>query len=80
MVQWLRLRAPNAGDQGSIPAQGTRFHILQLRPDATKKKKKRKKIILFIASGSVHSALQKFQILDFTTFLLLSDCAFVLQG
>ena len=31
VVQWLRLRAPNAGDPGSIPGQGTRFHMPQLR-------------------------------------------------
>ena len=28
--QWLRLGAPNAESGGSIPSQGTRFHILQL--------------------------------------------------
>ena len=31
LVQWLTLHAPNAGDQGSIPGQGTRSHMLQLR-------------------------------------------------
>ena len=30
-VQWLRLHAPNAGGWGSIPGQGTRSHMLQLR-------------------------------------------------
>ncbi|TEA31246.1 hypothetical protein DBR06_SOUSAS18710025, partial [Sousa chinensis] len=30
-VQWLRLRAPNAGDPGLIPGQGTRSRILQPR-------------------------------------------------
>ena len=34
MVQWLRLRAPDAGGLGSIPGQGTRSHMPQLRPDA----------------------------------------------
>ena len=29
--RWLRLRAPSAGDPGSIPDQGTRPHMLQLR-------------------------------------------------
>ena len=29
MVQWLRLCAPGAERQGSIPGQGTRFRILQ---------------------------------------------------
>ena len=36
VVQWLRLHAPNAGGLGSIPSQGTRFHVLQLRPNAAK--------------------------------------------
>ena len=31
MVQWLRLCAPNAVGSGSIPSQGTRPHMLQLR-------------------------------------------------
>ena len=31
MAQWLRLHTPNAGVLGSIPDQGTRSHILQLR-------------------------------------------------
>ena len=30
VVQWLRLRAPNAGGPGSIPGQGTRSHVPQL--------------------------------------------------
>ena len=31
VVQWLRLRVPSAGGQRSIPVQGTRSHMLQLR-------------------------------------------------
>ena len=31
MVQRLRLCAPNAGGLGSIPGQGTRSHMLQLK-------------------------------------------------
>ena len=31
MGQWLRLCAPNAGGLGSIPGQGIRSHILQLK-------------------------------------------------
>ena len=27
MVQWVRLRFPNAGGPGSIPGQGTRSHM-----------------------------------------------------
>ena len=30
-VQWLRLNTPNAVDPGSIPDQGTRSHMPQLR-------------------------------------------------
>ena len=31
VVQWLRLRAPNAGGWGLIPGQGTRSRMPQLR-------------------------------------------------
>ena len=31
MVQWLRLCAPKAGSLGSIPGQGIRSQMLQLR-------------------------------------------------
>ena len=31
VIQWLRLHAPNAGGPGSIPGQGTRYHMPQLR-------------------------------------------------
>ena len=34
VVQGLRLCARNAGGPGSIPGQGTRSHVLQLRPGA----------------------------------------------
>ena len=36
VLQWLRLHAPNAGGLGSTPGQGTRSHMLQLRPCADK--------------------------------------------
>ena len=36
MAQGLRLRAPKAGGLGSIPGQGTRSHMLQLRPNTVK--------------------------------------------
>ena len=32
VVQWLRFCAPNAGDSGSVPGQGNRSHMSQLRP------------------------------------------------
>ena len=31
MIQWLRLCIPSARGPGSIPGQGTRFHMPQLR-------------------------------------------------
>ena len=31
MIQWLRILTPNAGGLGSIPSQGTRSHMPQLR-------------------------------------------------
>ena len=31
VVQWLRLRAPNAGGLSLTPGQGTRSHMLQIR-------------------------------------------------
>ena len=31
MVQWLRLHTSKAGAPGSVPGQGTRSHMLQLR-------------------------------------------------
>ena len=38
LVQWLRLCTPNAGDLGSIPGQGTRSHMAQLKtPHAASK-------------------------------------------
>ena len=44
MVQWRTLHSPNAGGLGSIPGQGTRSHMLQLRPSTAKQMffKKRK--------------------------------------
>ena len=35
VVQWFRLHTPNAGGSGSIPGQGTRSHMLQLRASTT---------------------------------------------
>ena len=43
VVQWLRLHAPNTGGLGSIPSQGTRFHMLQLK-------------ILHVAKKILHAA------------------------
>ena len=31
VLQWLRLQAPNTGGPGSIPGQGTRSHMPQLK-------------------------------------------------
>ena len=35
-VHWLRIPALNSGDSGSIPGQGTRSQMLQLRPSPAK--------------------------------------------
>ena len=35
VIHCLRLQAPNAGGRGSIPGQGTRSHMLQLRPQCS---------------------------------------------
>ena len=61
MVWWLRLCAPNAGGPGlgSVPGQGTRSHMRQLKiPKATTKKKKKKKV-LHAASKTQHSQINK---------------------
>ena len=50
LVQWLRLRASNAGGPGSIPAQGTRSHMLQLRARMPQLK------ILYAATKILHAA------------------------
>ena len=31
VAQWFRLQTPNAGGPGSVPGQGTRSHMLQLK-------------------------------------------------
>ena len=36
LAQWLGLCTPNAGGLSLIPDQGTRSHMLQLRPGAAK--------------------------------------------
>ena len=40
MVQWLRLCTPNAGGPGSIPGQGTRFHMCAATKTWHRQKKK----------------------------------------
>ena len=50
VIQWLRLFAPKCRDLGSIPGQGNRScmpqlrsHMMQLRPNAAKQIVKKKK-------------------------------------
>ena len=43
MVQWLRLHAPNAVGPGLVPGQGTKSHMLQLRPRTAKTNKQTNK-------------------------------------
>ena len=45
-VQLLRLCTPNAGSPGSIPGQGTRFHMLWLNTAKTQHGQKKKKKLL----------------------------------
>ena len=40
VIPWLRLHTPSAGDLGSIPGQGNRTHMLQLRVLTLQPKKK----------------------------------------
>ena len=42
VAQWVRCHTLNAGVAGSIPDQGTRSHMLQLRSGTVKCKKKKK--------------------------------------
>ena len=53
VVQQLRLHAPNAGSPGSIPGQGTRSRIPQLRACMLQLK------ILCAASKTQHSQINK---------------------
>ena len=45
VVQWITFYTPNTGGPGSIPGQGTRFHMLQLK-------------ILNVATKTRHSQIQ----------------------
>ena len=44
VVQWLRIHILNTRDPGSVPDQGTRSCMLQLRPSTVKKINKNKYI------------------------------------
>ena len=57
VVQQLRLHAPNAGDLTSIPGQGPRAHMPQLRPSAAKEINKMGIIVLL--RWPVHSQSPK---------------------
>ena len=55
MVRWLRLSAPKARGLGSIPGQGTRSHMPQLRPMTAKKKNRHgPRKFIFLPSISVY--------------------------
>ena len=53
VVQWLRLGATNAGGLGSIPGQGNRSHMLQLRFGMPQLK------VSYTATGTPHSQIRK---------------------
>ena len=38
VIQWLRLHVPNAEGPGLSPGQGTRSHMLQLRPSTARER------------------------------------------
>ena len=60
VVQWLRVCTPNAGGSGSMPGQGTRSHILQLK-------------ILYATTKAWHRQKKRFASL--TAFLqLTAEC------
>ena len=46
VVQWLRLHASSAVGQGSVPAQGTRSHRLQLKDSECHKEEQRSQVLL----------------------------------
>ena len=45
VVQWLRLFALNAGGLGSIPGQGTRSYMPQLRPRGSQINKNKNRLM-----------------------------------
>ena len=53
VFQWLRLHVPNASYPGSIPGQGTRSCILQLRPRAAKKQRTNPSRLVTAGAGAV---------------------------
>lgn len=62
MVEWLRLHAANAGEAASIPGQGTRLHVLQLRPVAAKQinsLKERKKFQIIQKHFILHKRINR---------------------
>ena len=67
-VQWLRFCTPNAGGLGSIPGQGTGFHIPQLKIPSVSTKtqhrqinhlKKEKRICLAVQGMWVQSLVRE---------------------
>ena len=56
VVQWLRLRAPNAGGTSSILAQRTRFHMPQLRVRMLQRRSKNRSA----ATKPRHSQINKY--------------------
>ena len=55
VVQWLRLCTPNAGGLGSIPGQGTRSHMAQLKTLHAHQRLK----IMFVTTNAWHSQINK---------------------
>ena len=53
-VQWLRLHNPSAGGLGSIPAQGTRSHRLQLKDSECHEEERRSQVLLLRSELAKH--------------------------
>ena len=77
VIQWLRLCVPNAEGLSSIPRQGARSRMLQLRPDAVENKQtkdhaylKRKIDVLLSSLSRVFKLVFKYTLFLFFTFLL----------
>ena len=56
---WPVAKTPSSQGLGSIPGQGTKHHVLQLRPNTAKKIKKKKKKVAPLAGALEPSLLDQ---------------------
>ena len=78
VIQWLRLCVPNAEGPSSIPRQGARSRMLQLRPGTVENKQtkdhaylKKKFDVLLSSLSRVFKLVFKYTLFLFFTFLLV---------